>query len=113
MKCLLMPALLAAATLSGAPSAAHAIQPPEVVPAQGRAFERRAAELVDLLTGKIGYADYFDAAFQKAVPKEKFDAITASLIAQYDLHQRSLGHRVAAVREGRRHPLARGRRRAG
>ena len=83
MKCLLMPALLAAATLSGAPSAAHAIQPPEVVPAQGRAFERRAAELVDLLTGKIAYPDYFDAAFQKAVPKEKFDAITASLIAQY------------------------------
>lgn len=83
MKCLLMPALLAAATLSGAPSAAHAIQPPEVVPAQGRAFERRAAELVDLLTGKIAYLDYFDAAFQKAVPKEKFDAITASLIAQY------------------------------
>lgn len=83
MKCLLMPALLAAATLSGAPSAAHAIQPPEVVPAQGRAFERRAAELVDLLTGKIAYPDYFDAAFRKAVPKEKFDAITASLIAQY------------------------------
>lgn len=83
MKFLLMSALLAAAALSGAPSAAHAIQPPEAAPAQDSAFDRRAAELVGLLTGKIAYADYFDAAFQKAVPKEKFDAITASLIAQY------------------------------
>lgn len=83
MKCLPVSALLAAATLSGAPSAAHAIQPPEAASAHDSPFERRATQLVDLLTGKIAYADYFDATFQKAVPKEKFDAITASLIAQY------------------------------
>jgi beta-lactamase class A len=78
-----MPALLAVAALSGASSAAYAVQPPPAAPAQNSAFDRRAAELVDLLTGKIAYVDYFDAAFQTAVPKEKFDVITASLIAQY------------------------------
>lgn len=47
------------------------------------AFDRRAAQLVDLLGGKIAFADYFDPSFQAAIPEAQFQAITASLIAQY------------------------------
>jgi hypothetical protein len=47
------------------------------------AFDRRAGELVGLLSGSIAYADYFAPSFQAAVPKAQFDGITASLIAQH------------------------------
>ncbi|UNU42778.1 hypothetical protein EAO27_08760 [Sphingopyxis sp. YF1] len=77
----LLAALLAVSTLT--PALPAAAQPPEANAPAPTAFERRAAQLVDLLAGRIAYADYFDASFQTAVPKAKFDAITASLIAQY------------------------------
>ena len=47
------------------------------------AFDLRAAQLVDLLAGKIAFADYFDPSFQTAVPEAQFKAINASLITQY------------------------------
>src|SRR3546814_5088450 len=39
--------------------------------------------LVELLTARIPFADYFDPSFQTAIPEAQFKAITASLIAQY------------------------------
>ncbi|OHD06693.1 serine hydrolase [Sphingopyxis sp. RIFCSPHIGHO2_12_FULL_65_19] len=52
-------------------------------PVAQKAFERRAAELVDLFAGEIAYDDYFDPYFQAAVPEPQFDTFRASLIAQY------------------------------
>ena len=76
-------AALCAAILSTPPSAAHALQPPELADAADSAFDRRAEQLVDVLAGRIAFADYFDPSFQTAVPEAQFQAITASLLAQY------------------------------
>lgn len=79
----LTPIGIAAIALTVTPSAAHAYQSPETAPAAQTAFDKRAAQLVDLLAGRIAYADYFAPAFQKAVPEAQFQSITANLIAQY------------------------------
>jgi hypothetical protein len=47
------------------------------------AFDRRAAQLADLFSGKIAYSSYFDPHFQTAVREPQFDAFKAGLIAQY------------------------------
>jgi beta-lactamase class A len=47
------------------------------------AFDRRAAQLVDLFSGKIAYSEYFDPHFQTTVREPQFDAFQAGLIAQY------------------------------
>lgn len=52
-------------------------------PAPAVAFDHRAAQLVDLLTGKIAFADYFDPSFQKAIPEAQFKTFIGGLIAQY------------------------------
>ncbi len=52
-------------------------------PAPATAFDRRAAQLVDLLAGKIAFADYFDPSFQRAIPEAQFKTFIAGLIAQY------------------------------
>lgn len=83
MNRLLVSIVLAAAIGFGAPSAAHAVQPSEVAPTGATAFDKRASQLVDLLGGKIAYADYFAPSFQQALPEAQFKAMTASLIAQY------------------------------
>ncbi len=78
----LFTALCAAAmTMPAAP--AHAIQSPEMAAASNTAFDRRAAQLVDLLTARIAFADYFDPSFQTAIPEAQFKAINTSLVAQY------------------------------
>jgi hypothetical protein len=64
-------------------------------PAQ-TAFDRRAAQLVDLFGGRIAYSDYFDPYFQTAVPEPQFEAFSAGLIAQY-------GNPVAIDRATRTH----------
>src|SRR3546814_13730607 len=64
-------------------STAYAVQSPEIAAATDTAFDRRAAQLVELLTARIPFADYFDPSFQTAIPEAQFKAITASLIAQY------------------------------
>ncbi len=75
---------IAAAIMLGAPSPALAIQSPEAAtPVVQTAFDKRAAQLVDLFAGKITFADYFDPSFQAAVPEPQFKAFSASLIAQY------------------------------
>ena len=56
--------LLLALSLSGAPVAA---QSPEMQAATTTGFDRRAAQLVDLLNGEIVFADYFDPSFQAAL----------------------------------------------
>lgn len=58
-------------------------QPSEVAAAETTAFDRRAAQLVDLLAGRFAYTDFFDPSFQTAIPEAQFNAINASLIAQY------------------------------
>lgn len=75
-------ALLAATLVLPAP-AALARQAPEAAAQTATAFDHRAAQLVDLLAGRIAFADYFDPSFQAALPEAQFKAITASLIAQY------------------------------
>lgn len=67
----------------GTPSAALALQPPASASAVDSAFDKRAAQLVDLLDGKIAFADYFDPSFQKAVPEAQFKTFITGLIAQY------------------------------
>lgn len=66
---------------AAAPALAH--QSPEMAAAADTAFARRADQLVDLIAGRIAFADYFDAGFQKALPEAQFRAVTANLIAQY------------------------------
>lgn len=79
---MLTAALLGAAAAIPAPSAlAH--QSSEMAAAADTAFERRASQIVDVLAGRIAFADYFDASFQKALPEPQFRAVTANLIAQY------------------------------
>lgn len=65
------------------PTATATAQSPEPAAATTTAFERRAAQLVDVLGGKIAFADYFDPIFQAAVPEAEFKTMTTSLIAQY------------------------------
>lgn len=76
-------AALCAAAMALPASTAYAVQSPEIAAAADTAFDRRAAELVDLLTARIPFSDYFDPSFQTAIPEAQFKAITASLIAQY------------------------------
>ena len=73
-------AFLLALSLPAAPVAA---QSPEMQAATTTGFDRRAAQLVDLLNGEVAFADYFDPTFQAALPEAQFQAMTASLIAQY------------------------------
>jgi beta-lactamase class A len=70
--------------LAIAPVAVHA-QPEQLVDqaVASTAFDKRAAQLVDLLGGDLSYAEFFDPSFQAAIPELQFKAITASLIAQY------------------------------
>jgi beta-lactamase class A len=65
------------------PHIASAQAPERTAPAAQTAFERRAAQLVDLFSGKIAYSDYFDPHFQAAVPEPQFSAFKANLVAQY------------------------------
>lgn len=86
-------ALLLALSL---PVATVAAQSPESQ--TSTAFERRAAQLVALLNGEIAFADYFDPAFQAALPEAQFKATTAGLIAQYG---RPIAVENAASSDGR------------
>lgn len=77
-------AAIAAMIALGTPSAALAFQSPGTTSSSSQAaFDRRAAELVGLFTGKIAFTGYFDPSFQAAVPEAQFKAFTAGLIAQY------------------------------
>lgn len=77
------PTIFLAAAMAAPGPMALAHQAPDTAATTTTAFERRAAQLVDLLSGRLAYADYFDASFQKALPEEQFKAVTVSLIAQY------------------------------
>ncbi len=76
--------MIVAATLAAlAPLPTVAQSPATAAPAEQTPFDRRAAQLVDLLGGKIAFADYFAPSFQTAIPEPQFKTITASLIAQH------------------------------
>lgn len=91
--------LLAAAAAAQIPGAALAQPAPAAAKTGETAFDMRAAQLVDLLTGKIAYADYFAPSFQQAVPEAQFKAITANLVAQYG---RPVAIESASSADGRR-----------
>lgn len=82
MKVFLTAACLAiSATAISPPSlAAQSSEAPSV---GSTAFDRRAAQIVDLLAGRYPYSDYFAPSFQTAVPHAQFKAISASLAMQY------------------------------
>src|SRR3546814_14636130 len=86
---LIAPFLLAAAV----PAPTLFAQPPETAATAATPFDRRAAQLVDVLTGKLAFAAYFAPSFQAAIPEAQFKAITAGLIAQYGQRseERSVG----------------------
>ncbi|HMO76339.1 MAG TPA: serine hydrolase [Sphingopyxis sp.] len=65
------------------PLPAFAQAPETAAPAAATAFDRRAAQLVDLLEGRIAFADYFDPAFQAAISEAQFEAMNAGILAQY------------------------------
>lgn len=79
----LFASLLAASMMTLPITTALAQQASEATKAADTAFDRRAAQLVDLLAGRLAFADYFDPSFQAALPEAQFKAINASLIAQY------------------------------
>ncbi|WP_411342128.1 serine hydrolase [Sphingopyxis sp. J-6] len=90
---------LIAATLCAASVPLPAVaQAPETRTAQATSFDRRAGELVDLLNGKIAFADYFAPSFQQAIPETQFKTMTASLIAQYG---RAVAVERATSKDGR------------
>ncbi|WP_432770220.1 MAG: serine hydrolase [Sphingopyxis sp.] len=64
-------------------TAALAQQAPEATATADTAFAQRAAQLVDLLAGRVAYGDYFAPDFQAALPEAQFKAVTANLLAQY------------------------------
>ncbi len=77
-------AIIAAAAMAVlTPLPTFAQSPATAAPAAQTAFDRRAAQLVDLLGGKIAFADYFAPSFQTAVSEAQFKSIAASLIVQY------------------------------
>lgn len=77
-------AIVVSGLLCTAAAPAVALQSSETgAPATPTAFDMRASQLVDLLTGKLAFASYFDPSFQAAIPEAQFKAISASLIAQY------------------------------
>ena len=64
------------------PSTAAAQRPDTAVPS-ATAFDRRAAQLVDVINGNMAFDVYFAPSFQTAVPEARFKALTVSLLAQY------------------------------
>ena len=76
-------AIAAAMLAASSPAIAIAQTAATAAPAAQTAFDRRAAELVDLFAGSIAYANYFDPHFQTAVPEPQFNYFRAGLIAQY------------------------------
>lgn len=75
---------IAAAMLAALlPQLAVAQPQASIAPNARTPFDRRAAQLLDLFSGKIAYSDYFDPHFQTAVPEPQFNAFKAGLIAQY------------------------------
>src|SRR3546814_17428860 len=64
-------AALCAAAMALPASTAYAVQSPEIAAATDTAFDRRAAQLDDLLTARIPFADYFDPSFQPAIPEAR------------------------------------------
>jgi beta-lactamase class A len=76
--------MIAAVALTAlTPLPTNAQSPATAAPATQTPLERRAAQLVEMLGGKIAFADYFAPSFQTAIPEAQFKTITASLIAQY------------------------------
>ena len=61
------------------------------------AFERRTAQLPDVVAGNIAFDDYFAPMFRAEVPQSRFAEITRSLIAQYG---RPLGVESAQSADG-------------
>jgi hypothetical protein len=75
--CLPLFALAAPAAAQTAPATAQAAAPVEAAPE----FKARVDELAAILSGKGDYDAYFAPAFRAQVPKDKFDQVSAQLVA--------------------------------
>src|SRR3546814_10018692 len=73
---LIAPFLLAAAV----PAPTLFAQPPETAATAATPFDRRAAQLVDVLTGKLAFAAYFAPSFQAAIRSEEHTSELQSLM---------------------------------
>jgi beta-lactamase class A len=65
------------------PLSTAAQTPGTPIPAAQSAFDRRAAQLSDVINGNIAFDTYFAPHFQAEVPEAQFKALVASLNAQY------------------------------
>lgn len=75
--------LLPLALLLPAPAIAQPMPAPQAAtPAADPALTKRIEELVGMLAGTGDYDAYFAPAFRAAVPKDKFAAVSASVVAQ-------------------------------
>lgn len=76
-----IPTLLALLALS-LPGVASAQTPPAATVAANPALSARVDELVALIAGRGDFESYFTPAFHAALPKSKWDAVVASMVAQ-------------------------------
>ncbi len=76
-------AMAAAALMTVMLPATAAAQRPDTAVPSATAFDRRAAQLVDVINGNMAFDVYFAPSFQTAVPEARFKALTVSLLAQY------------------------------
>ncbi len=83
MKTMMLVLLASMTVLHGSPALAH--QPPAANASSqnATAFDRRAAELVDVINGNMAFDAYFAPTFQAAVPEARFKTMTAGIVAQY------------------------------
>lgn len=76
-------AAMAAALMAVMVPITVAAQSLEATTPSATAFDRRAAQLVDVINGNMAFDAYFAPSFQAAVPEAQFKAMTASILAQY------------------------------
>jgi beta-lactamase class A len=83
MKTMMVVLLASMTALHGSPALAHQPSAANASPESATAFDRRAAELVDVINGYMAFDAYFAPSFQAAVPEAQFKTMTAGIIAQY------------------------------
>ena len=102
MKTMMLVLLASMTVLHGSPALAH--QPPAANASSqnATAFDRRAAELVDVINGNMAFDAYFAPTFQAAVPEARFKTMTAGIVAQYG---RAVAAESAHSADGHSSPL--------
>lgn len=83
MKTMMAIMLASIAALHGAPALAYQSPAATASPQEATAFDRRTAQLVDVIDGNMAFDAYFAPSFQAAVPEAQFKTMTAGIVAQY------------------------------